>query len=97
MAAKYRYDRAIYEAEGTFITDALDSRAYRCPWHRVVMRAGIAVGTQVSVETFTAEDAKSPVEILSLPNERWTLSAVNSSVGDSDWDCLVQSLSLIHI
>lgn len=82
---------AIYEQEGTFVSDAFDSRVYRCPWHRVVMQAAIRVGTQVSVETLTAEDAKTAVEILSLPDERWTLSAVNSTVGNCDWDCLIQS------
>lgn len=82
---------AIYEPEGTFVTDALDSRIYRCPWHRVIMQAAIGVGTQVSVETFTAEDGKTPLEVLSLPDERWTPSATNSTVGDCNWDCLVQS------
>jgi phage tail-like protein len=82
---------AIYEPEGTFVTDALDSRVYRCSWHRVVMQAAIAVGTQVSVETFTAEDKKTPLEVLGLPDERWTSSATNSTVGDCHWDCLVQS------
>jgi phage tail-like protein len=56
-----------------------------------VMQAAIAVGTQVSIETFTAEDAKTDLEVLSLPDERWTLSATNSTVGECDWDCLVQS------
>jgi len=82
---------AMYEPEGTFVTDALDSGIYRCPWHRVVMQAAIGVGTQVSVETFTSEDPKSPAEVLSLPDERWTPGAVNSTVGHCDWDCLVQS------
>lgn len=82
---------AIYEPEGTFVSDTFDSRIYRCPWHRIVMQAAIGVGTQVSVETLTAEDAKPPLEILSLPDERWSFSAVNSTVGSCDWDCLVQS------
>jgi len=82
---------AIYEPDGTFVTDALDSRIYRCVWHRVQMQAAIGVGTQVSVETFTAEDGKTPLEVLSLPDERWTPSATNSTVGDCHWDCLVQS------
>jgi phage tail-like protein len=82
---------AIYEPAGTFVSTALDSRIYRCPWHRVVMQAAIAVGTQVSIETFTAEDGKTDLEVLSLPDERWTPSATNSTVGECDWDCLVQS------
>jgi phage tail-like protein len=81
----------IYEPEGTFVSDALDSRIYRCPWHRVVMHGAVATGTQVSVETLTAEETKTPAELLSLPDERWTPSATNSTVGAGDWDCLVQS------
>jgi phage tail-like protein len=84
--------RAIYEPEGTFISDALDSRIYRCPWHSVLMHAAIAVGTQISVETLTAEDTKTAPEMLGLADERWTPSAVNSTVAQGEWDCLVQSL-----
>jgi phage tail-like protein len=81
----------IYEPEGTFVSDALDSRIYRCPWHRVVMHDAIATGTRISVETLTAEESKTSAELLGLPDERWTPSAVNSTVGNGDWDCLVQS------
>jgi phage tail-like protein len=82
---------AIYEPAGMFVSTVLDSRVYRCPWHRVVMQAAIAAGTQVTVETFTAEDAKTDVEVLGLPDDRWTVSATNSTVGECHWDCLVQS------
>jgi phage tail-like protein len=81
----------IYEPEGTFVSDALDSRIYRCQWHRVVMHGAIAAGTQISVETLTAEESKTVAELLSLPDGRWTSSAVNSTVASGDWDCLVQS------
>jgi phage tail-like protein len=87
MTAKF-----IYEPQGTFVSDALDSRIYRCPWHRVVTHGAIATGTQVVVETLTAEETKTSAELRSLPDERWTPSAVNSTVGSGDWDCLVQSL-----
>ena len=83
--------KAIYEPEGTFISDALDSRIYRCPWHRVVMHGTISTGTQIAVDTLTAEETKTPAELFSLPEERWTASATNSSVAAGDWDCLVQS------
>jgi phage tail-like protein len=86
MKAKF-----IYEPEGTFVSDSLDSRIYRCPWHRVVMHGTIATGTQISVETLTAEETKTSAELLSLPDERWTPSAINTTVANGDWDCLVQS------
>lgn len=82
---------AVYEPVGTFVSTALDSGIYRCPWHRLVMQAVIGVGSQVTVETFTAEDAKTDLEVLSLPDERWALCATHSSIGECHWDCLVQS------
>jgi phage tail-like protein len=83
--------KAIYEPQGAFISDALDSRIYRCQWHRVVMHGAVATGTQISLDTLTAEETKTPAELFSLPEERWTTSATNSSVDEGDWDCLVQS------
>ena len=83
--------KLIYEPEGTFVSDALDSRIYHCPWHRVVLHGAITSGTQISVETLTSEETKTPAELLSLPDDRWTPSAVNSTVAAGEWDCLVQS------
>jgi phage tail-like protein len=83
--------KLIYEPQGTFVSDALDSRIYRCPWHRVVLHGMVATGTQISVETLTAEETKTAAEVLSLPDSRWTPSAINSTVATGDWDCLVQS------
>jgi phage tail-like protein len=82
----------IYEPAGTFVSDALDSRIYRCQWHRVVMHGNIATGTQISVETLTSEETKTVAELLNLPDSRWTPSAINSTVASGDWDSLVQSL-----
>ena len=82
---------ASFATDGSFITNGLDSRIYRCPWHRVVMHGNIPIGTQITVETLTAEDSKTEAEIASLPDSRWTVSAINSTVGAEDWDCLVQS------
>lgn len=82
---------ASFDTDGSFVTEALDSRVYRCPWHRVVMHGNIPSGTQITVETLTAEASKTAAEIASLPSSRWTACATNSTVGEGDWDCLVQS------
>jgi phage tail-like protein len=82
---------ALFETDGSFVTEALDSRIYRCPWHRVTMRGNVPPGTQITVETLTAEESKSEAEIAALPASRWTVSATNSTVGEAAWDCLVQS------
>lgn len=80
-----------FELEGLFLTEALDSRTYRCQWHRVLMRAAIEPGTRVRVDTFTSESPKSSAEINSLPESRWATARINSLTGDGDWDCLILS------
>ncbi|HEX8492160.1 MAG TPA: phage tail protein [Pyrinomonadaceae bacterium] len=80
-----------YELEGLLYSEALDSRIYRCQWHRVLMRAAIEPGTRVRVDTFTSEAPKSSAEIQSLPDARWATAQINSLTGDGDWDCLIQS------
>jgi phage tail-like protein len=80
-----------FELEALFYSEALDSRIYRCQWHRVLMRARVEPGTRVRVDTFTSESPKSSAEILSLPDARWATAQINSLTGDGDWDCLIQS------
>lgn len=87
-----RMDRdAAFELEGRFYSEPLDSRLYRCQWHRVLMRALIESGTEVRVDTFTAESPKTDAEIESLPESRWSTGQLNTQVGEGDWDCLIQS------
>jgi phage tail-like protein len=83
---------AAFETEGRFTSAALDSRIYRCPWDRVVLRRSLAPGTFVRVETFTSEAEKTAAEVRDLPDARWTTAALDTTVGDGEeWDCLVQS------
>jgi phage tail-like protein len=85
------FARAVFNASGVYVSEQLDSRTYKCVWHRVLMRAVVPVGTQIEVETLTSEASKTTAEIESLPDSRWTLAQTNSTVGDGEWDCLVQS------
>jgi len=84
--------KATFESLGRFYTDALDSRLYRCPWHRIVLHASIASGTQIQVDTLTAESPKTAAEIQSLPEARWDRAQADSNVGAGEWDCLVPSV-----
>ncbi|MFQ5857419.1 MAG: NHL repeat-containing protein, partial [Anaerolineae bacterium] len=83
--------QAAFETEGRYYSEPLDSRIYRCQWHRILMRASIQPGTQVRIDTFTSESPKTAAEIQSLPGARWATGQINTQVGDGDWDCLIQS------
>ncbi|HSF43583.1 MAG TPA: phage tail protein [Thermoanaerobaculia bacterium] len=80
-----------FETEGSYRSQALDSRLYRCPWHRVVLAGRVERGTRIRVETFTSEAEKSDEEIELLTEDRWQLAAVHAGVEAGEWDCLVQS------
>jgi len=83
--------KAAFETAGLFYSEPLDSRIYQCLWHRLVMRAAIPFGTQVRVDTFSAESPKTAEEIQSLPEARWATGQMNAQVGEGEWDCLILS------
>jgi phage tail-like protein len=83
--------QAGFETEGRFFTTALDSHLYRCPWHRVAMRAVIPPGTHVRVDTLTAESLRADPDVQQMPDDRWATGQVNSAPGQGEWDCLIQS------
>jgi phage tail-like protein len=82
---------AAYPTSGTFIAGPLDSRTYRCVWHRVVLSGFVPQGAGVRVDTFTSESPKDASEILSLPASRWATAQLDRVTGCADWDCLIQS------
>lgn len=82
---------AAYPTSGTLIVGPLDSKTYRCVWHRVVLNGHVPQGAAVRVDTFTSEGAKETDEVLSLPESRWATGQVDRTVGCEEWDCLVQS------
>ena len=79
------------QRSGYTISQPLDSRTYRCQWHRLVMHAAIPAGAQVRVDTFSAEAEKSLAEVQALPEGRWSTGQVNAQVGEGEWDCLIQT------
>jgi phage tail-like protein len=82
---------AVYELEGRYYSEPLDSRLYRCQWHRVLLQTRIEFGTRVRIDTFTSESAKSAAEIQGLPETRWSTGQFDTSVNQGEWDCLIQS------
>lgn len=80
-----------YETGGTYYSDALDSRRYRCTWHRVILDGVVEHGTQVRVETFTSEVAKTSAEIQALDDTRWATHQLRSRPDEGRWDCLISS------
>ena len=82
---------AAFETDGRYLSEPLDSRIYRCPWHRVVLDAEVPPGTRITVETVTSESPKGAAEIAALPDSRWTLAAHHTLTGVGEWDCLVRS------
>ena len=82
---------AVFESEGVYHSDPLDSRIPRCTWHRVTLDARIRPGSRILVHTFTSESPKLSAEVVALPESRWGTAQVYATDADGAWDCLVQS------
>jgi phage tail-like protein len=82
---------AAYQKAGTYYSEALDSKTYRCVWHRVWLAGSVPSGTSVTVDTLTAESMKSIDEITSLPQSRWATNQTDTDTTCANWDCMIQS------
>lgn len=82
---------AVYQKQGIYISQALDSTIYQCPWHRVWLAGSVPSGTSVTVDTFTSEAAKPIDEISALPASRWATHQSATGTTDGKWDCLIRS------
>jgi phage tail-like protein len=80
-----------FAAEGVVHIGPLDSRLYRCQWHRLALQLDISPGTSVQVDTFSAEAERPLGEIVTLPEERWATRQIAGQLGSHEWDCLVLS------
>jgi hypothetical protein len=67
-----------YPSSGYYYSDALDSRTYRCLWHRVVLVGCVPPGTSVRVDTLTSESEKPFDEVLNLPESRWSTAQLDT-------------------
>ncbi len=80
-----------YPVSGTYIAGPLDSKTYKCVWHRVVLNGNLQPGAAVRIDTFTSESSKTTDEIASLPESRWATGLIDADCNCCEWDCLVLS------
>ena len=76
-------------SRGVFYSTPFDSKTYRCVWDRVAMHAKVPAGTSIRVDTFIAESEKSPDEIVTLPESRWSTGQIHTTTESQQWDCLI--------
>ncbi len=80
-----------YPKSGRFVTTALDSSLAGCRWHRIALTACVPEGTDVRVDTLTAESPMTPAEVLAQPAARWATGQQVGGLDGGRWDCLVRS------
>jgi phage tail-like protein len=73
---------------GTWLT-VLDSRLYRCQWHRILISADVPRGSHLLVSTYTTEADVSANQIPDLPESVWNTNQPART--NPAWDCLVRS------
>lgn len=71
-------DEIDYLTEGLLYTTALDSKEYKCQWHKILLEADIPLGTSVTVQTYTAETKKDFLEIKNLNKSLWQTNQKNA-------------------
>jgi phage tail-like protein len=75
---------------GGYLSQPLDSKLYRCQWHRILLEAEVPAGTRVQLSTYTAEAEQSTAHVRELPESAWaTLPDV--TVDGGEWDALIRS------
>ena len=81
----------MYPTKGLYYSAALDSKTYRCVWHRITLAGSVPPGAAVKVDTLTAEYPKTIDEIQNLPESRWGTAQLDADATLNNWDCLIQS------
>lgn len=62
----------LYQTEGHWISQELDSKIPRCQWHRIELEInGLPPGTRVEVSTHADDELRNPAEI---PDNQWDTS-----------------------
>lgn len=85
-----------YQQQGLFYSEAMDSRLYRCQWHRIQFKAVVPSGTRIKISTFTAESELTQKQIQNLSQDQWLTKQTlyppeKNSDQALDWDCLIRS------
>lgn len=78
-----------YPRSSVYVSNALDSKIYDCPWHRLVLDVDIPEGANLAVRTFTAPTSLDATRIAALPDDRWSAELI---IGPQDWpEVLIQN------
>lgn len=80
-----------YYKQGFYYSHALDSKLYRCQWHRIILRGEIPSGARVEVSTYTAEALLPDDQVQNLSEEAWETRQIANEMPSGEWDCLVRS------
>ena len=78
----------LFYTKGWYYSRPLDSRFYRCQWHRIILRGDIPAGTRVTASTFTAE-AELPGDQILDPSIPWETNQIATEMTQGEFDCLV--------
>jgi phage tail-like protein len=78
-----------YPRSGVYVTQALDSGMFNCPWHRVVFDADLPELTRLTVRTLTAANEMDPQRVAGFPLSRWS-APLTINAGQYP-ECLLQS------
>ncbi|HZH31989.1 MAG TPA: hypothetical protein VEY11_14580 [Pyrinomonadaceae bacterium] len=63
----------LYATEGEWTSDALDSKIYRCQWHRIELELGeLPAGTRVEVRTYTDAAPLTSAEVGARHEKLWS-------------------------
>jgi phage tail-like protein len=81
----------VFEQEGKYLSEPLDSEIYRCQWHSVMIHGELPAGSQIVVETFTAETPLDRTDLDGLSDAAWRTQQSVNAMTAKGWDCLVTS------
>ncbi len=81
----------VYQSQGDYLSEPLDSGIQQCQWHRVVVDGVVPAGTRVRVRTYTAEVPLPPEHIQALPASSWSSLPLLHGQREGEWDGLITS------
>lgn len=78
---------------GSYLSEPLDSRLYKCQWDRVELALAMPGRTRLRVQTYTAETPIPAADLALLPDAAWSSAATITSarVIDGAWDASIRS------
>lgn len=91
LTAPPKPDVVSYHKNGSYFSEALDSKLYRCQWHRVMLCGSVPRGSRVEVKTYTAEAEQSTEQIALLSDDVWETRQSVSGLACGEWDCLIRN------